>query len=36
MAGAAPLYGRCWSLIPVRTRNISIAMCDIVPPPAEA
>ena len=36
VAGAAPLYGRCWSLIPVLTRSNSIAMWDIVPPPADA
>ena len=35
-AGAAPLYGRCWARIPVRSRSSSIAMCDMVPAPAEA
>ena len=36
-AGAAPLYGKCWILTsPVLSRSSSIAMCDMVPAPAEA
>ena len=34
-SGAAPLYGRCVIRVPVFTRNISIAICDIVPVPAD-
>ena len=35
VAGAAPLYGTCWSLSPVMLANISTKRCAPEPLPAE-